>query len=167
MKRSLDGVVRGGSVPQPRTSGPAVISPSPPPAAKPAPRRVAFQAPPRKRRRRWWRALLFPLVVLFCMSASLLVQSQAIGGAAILVYGIVAWFKRIPSRSTFVMGFMSLVAVILLLTVRQNVQLAANFSTYTFLLLVVGTVSAVRESQAYAKRRSSKVSYLRRKLRLW
>jgi hypothetical protein len=129
--------------------------------------RLSFEAPEARRpRRRWYKPLLFPLAVLACMSASFLVQSEPIGVAAIAVYGVVAWFKRIPARTSFIMALVSLAAVILLLVVRQNVQLAGNFSTYTFLLLVVGIFSAVREGQAHPKRRNSKIPNLRRKTRL-
>ena len=170
MARSIDGFVRrptaGGVSPRtvprlvhakpmatPRPSAPAKPTASVAPAA-PAP--VAIARPklkPQKPKRRWWRPLLPPLVIIASLCGSFLVQSLAVGMAAIAVYAAVAWIKKLPSRYSFVMAFLSLAAVILLLLVRQNVELASNFSTYTFLLLVVGIVSVILEQKKYPKRK--------------
>ncbi|HEX7963842.1 MAG TPA: hypothetical protein VF466_04615, partial [Candidatus Saccharimonadales bacterium] len=105
--------------------------------------------------------------ILLCLCASFAVQSLPLGMAAIALYAVVAWARRLPSRYSFIMAFLSLATVIVLLVVRQNVEMASNFSTYTFLLLVVGIVSVVLEPGAYPKRRNSKIVNLRRRFRLW
>lgn len=127
------------------------------------PQRLTFDAPQEfQPRTRWWQRLAFPAVVLLCLCASFLVQSLPLGMAAIGVYAAVAWIKKLPSRYSFIMAFLSLATVVVLLVVRQNVDLASNFSTYTFLLLVVGVISVMLESKTYPKKRNSKIPYLRR-----
>jgi len=146
----------------------AARQPQPQPVAnantQPQPQRLTFEAPQQLQpRRRWWQRLAFPAIILLCLCASFLVQSLPLGMAAIAVYAVVAWFKKLPSRYSFVMAFLSLATVVVLLVVRQNVDLASNFSTYTFLLLVVGIVSVMLESKTYSKKRSSKILNLRRR----
>ncbi|HSW99001.1 MAG TPA: hypothetical protein VLF71_04130 [Candidatus Saccharimonadales bacterium] len=137
-------------------------NPAPHPTAPP-PRRLDFTAPQQPRhRRRWWQSLLFPCAILVCLSASFVVQSLPLGMAAIAVYGIVAWARHIPSRVSFIMAFLALLTVVILLVVRQNVDLASNFATYAFLLLVVGIASTMLESRIRRpKHRRSKIPHLR------
>jgi hypothetical protein len=133
-----------------------------PAAALQQPQRLTFDAPEELQpRKHWWQRLAFPAVILLCLCASFLVQSLPLGMAAIAVYAAVAWIKKLPSRYSFIMAFLSLATVIVLLVVRQNVDLASNFSTYTFLLLVVGIISVMLESKTYPKKRNSKIPYLR------
>jgi energy-coupling factor transporter transmembrane protein EcfT len=153
-------------MPIPRKQPAATPQPQTPPqaAAQPLqqPQRLTFTAPQQLQpRRRWWQRLAFPAVILLCLCASFLVQSLPLGMGAIAVYAVVAWIKKLPSRYSFVMAFLSLTTVIVLLVVRQNVDLASNFSTYTFLLLVVGIISVMLESKTYPKRRNSKILNLR------
>lgn len=120
--------------------------------------RRTFAAPPEMRqRRRWWHKLLFPLCLVLCLCAGFLVQSLALGMTGIGLYAVVAWVRRLPSRYSFVLAFLSLVTVVILLVVRQNVELASNFATYTFLLLVVGIVSATAESRGNSQLTRSKI----------
>lgn len=182
--RSIDGFVnpvrhdpqrpqlRPMSIPRPKPAAQIQTSKTrPQPAVRSAPRQPAVQAPPQRitfdapqelqPRRRFRQRLAFPAVILMCLCASFLVQSLPLGMAAIAVYAAVAWIKKLPSRYSFVMAFLSLTTVIVLLVVRQNVDLASNFSTYTFLLLVAGIVSVMLESKAYPKKRNSKILNLR------
>jgi hypothetical protein len=125
------------------------------------PYRLDFTAPEGYHlKRRWWQNLLFPAAILLCLSASFVVQSLPLGIAAIALYAAVAWIKKIPSRVSFVMAFLAIVTVVVLLVVRQNVTLAGNFATYTFLLLVVAIGSTVQESQIRPKQRRSKIPHL-------
>lgn len=126
------------------------------------PYRLDFTAPDGyQQRRHWWQHLLFPVIIFMCLGASFVVQSLPLGIAAIAVYALVAWIKKIPSRVSFVMAFLAIVTVVALLVIRQNVELAGNFSTYTFLLLIVAVVSTVQESRIKPKQRRSKIPHLR------
>jgi len=163
--RQPDGTLRPASAAPRLTAQPAPTPAPVPPARQPAtpPRRHTFSAPPELRpRRRWWHKLLFPLCVLLCLCASFLVQSLPLGMAAIGLYAAIAWLRKLPSRYSFVLAFLSLVTVVVLLVVRQNTDLASNFATYTFLLLVVGIVSSMFESRVNLKHKSSKITHLRR-----
>ena len=156
--KSIDGVARRPQVAAPPALAPPMAAHKP----APAPQRRTFTAPPALTpRRRWWHKLLFPLAIVLCLCASFLVQSLPMGMAAIAVYAVVAWLRRFPSRYSFGLAFLSLATVVVLLVVRQNVDLASNFATYTFLFIVVGTVSSTLESRANLKRRS-KILHLRR-----
>lgn len=131
-----------------------------PPATVPAQRHShhTFTAPTALQPgRRWWRPLLFPVLLLLCICASFLVQSLPIGMSIIAIYGVAAWAKRLSSRLSFMLAFLSLATVVALLVIRQNVDLAGNFATYTFLLLVVGIVSSILESRVNIKHKRSKI----------
>lgn len=163
--RSIDGVAPRTAAPPHRQVPPAgVPHPQQPqaPGSLPPHRRTFAPPPGHRPRRRWWQALVFPLCILLCLSASFLMQSLPLGVAATGVYAVVAWLRRLPSRYSFVLAFLSLVTVIVLLVVRQNVELAGNFATYTFLLLVIGVVSSMIEPQAHPKRKRSKKPHLQR-----
>jgi hypothetical protein len=153
-RKSVDGFAR----PAPQALPQPVLTHGQPP------QRLDFTAPAQKApRRRWWRGLLFPLSILLCLSASFLVQSLPLGMTVIAVYAVVSWVRHLPSRYSFVMAFLALLTVVTLLVVRQNVDLAGNFATYTFLLLVVGIVSSMLESRIVkTKRPHSKILHLRR-----
>jgi|GEM_PF-5904100 len=120
--------------------------------------RRTFTAPavlqPRRRR---WQPLIFPVLLLLCICGSFLVQSLPIGMAIIAIYGVVVWAKRLSSRLSFMLAFLSLATVVALLAIRQNVDLAGNFATYTFLLLVVGIVSSILESHVNIKHKRSRI----------
>jgi hypothetical protein len=150
-----------------RHPAPAAHTPQPQqasqPVTAPAPQRRDFTAPQDyvPRRRRWWKNLLFPLAILVCLSASFVVQSLPLGVVAIALYAAIAWIRHLPSRVSFVMAFLALLTVVVLLVVRQNVDLAGNFATYTFLLLVVGVISTMLESRVKTKPKRSKIPHLR------
>lgn len=164
-RRSLDGFVPKRPHPGPllRATPPVPVMPAA--ASKPPTRQhVAATAP--VKRRRWWQPLLLLAIILLCLSASFLVESLPLGMAAIAIYAAIAWAKRLPSRYSFSLAVLSLGTVIVLLLVRQDVLLASNFATYTFLFLVIGTVAALIEPGAYPKRRNSKIPNLRCRFRL-
>lgn len=148
--RSVDGVIMSPSgdskAPQTQENGPPIY------------RRRTFTAPavlqPKKR---WWHKFLLPLMVLICMSASFLLASQVLGVALMVIYAIVAWVRRLPSKVSFLLAFLSLVTVIALLVIRQNVTLATNFSTYTFLLFIIAIISLMQESRANTRHKRSKI----------
>lgn len=78
------------------------------------------------------------------LAFAFLVQSPAFGQLAILVYAAAALIWRISSRITFILAVMAL-GLVLLTSVRSDVELAGTFALYAFLLLIVGTISLWRE----------------------
>lgn len=97
---------------------------------------------PAKKIPAWLQLLLtFPLIIV----AAILIRQPVLGQLAIVLYGIVALAWRIPSRSTFTIALLSMAATIALLVVGGDPALAANFATYTFLLLVAGVITLGRE----------------------
>jgi di/tricarboxylate transporter len=79
------------------------------------------------------------------MVAGIFAQSSVFGQLAVVAYGITAFIWNIASRTTFTLALLAMVATTLLLVVRGDVSQAQNFATYTFLLLVVGVISLIRE----------------------
>jgi hypothetical protein len=139
---------------------PDLSSPHPPvePSVTSLSQHRTFSAPvDLQPQRHWWHGLLFPLFLVSCLCSSFLVQSLPLGIGAVMVYSLIAWVRRLPSRFSFVLSFLSLATVILLLVVRQNVDLASNFATYSFLLLVTGTVALIVESRVKPKHKRSKM----------
>jgi len=147
--RTVDGVVR-----HPETTNSIGGAPA---AAVPIQRRT-FTAPTSLQpKKRWWRKILFPLFVVICMCASFLLTSMIFGVIVVGIYALVAWIRHIPSKASFLVAFLSLITVIALLVIRQNVTLANNFATYTFLLFIVGVVSLTLESRANPRHKRSKM----------
>jgi hypothetical protein len=89
--------------------------------------------------------LQLPLIIAGAMLAGIFAQSVVFGELLVVAYGTAAIVWRIASRTTFTLALLAMVATTLLLVVRGNVALAQNFATYTFLLLVVGVISLIRE----------------------
>jgi ABC-type branched-subunit amino acid transport system ATPase component len=87
------------------------------------------------------------------MISGFFVQSVVFGLIAIAVYGICTLIFRIHSRITFALAFISLITVVALLLVKQNVALASNFATYTFLLLVLGVIALSIEARPRVRKK--------------
>ncbi|HUS26346.1 MAG TPA: hypothetical protein VMY99_03295 [Nevskiaceae bacterium] len=112
---------------------------------QPAKRRYARPTTSVKRKRRLPDWLQYQLIIFGAMIAGYGMQSYAFGEVAVVCYGIAAFIWRVPSRTTFTLALLSMVATILLLVGRGNVALAQNFATFTFLFLVVGVITLSRE----------------------
>jgi hypothetical protein len=118
-------------------------------ARQPAPRQATDAAAHATKKGRRFARALQPLFIIFgAIAVGLLIQSLQVGEIVIVLYGIFALLRRIKSRITFTLALFSLLSIIILLVIRPNNQLAANFAVYTFLLLVVGTVTLGREIHA-------------------
>ncbi|HSX35381.1 MAG TPA: hypothetical protein VLH84_00430 [Patescibacteria group bacterium] len=110
------------------------------------PKKLYFSAPPRAQRTRWSR-LQLPAIVLAGLVGGALVQDATIGALLAAAYGLVALIWRLPSRITFALAALSLVAVCAMLLLKPDGQLMGNFATYTFIFLIIGVVSLARESR--------------------
>lgn len=149
-QRSIDGFVRRPTqkVMARRPAMARAQKPEPPPPPKPAtPARRVYAKPlptsrPKKRLPSW---LETSLIVILAIIAGMLAQSAVFGQLEIVAYGLAAFIWRIPSRTTFTIALVSMVATILLLVGQGDEVLTQNFATYTFLLLVVGVMSLGRE----------------------
>jgi hypothetical protein len=86
-----------------------------------------------------------PLIIGAGMLGGILAQSAAFGQLAIVIYGVLALVRGIPSRTTFMLALLTMLGTIVLLVFKGDVVLAQNFATYTFLLLVVGVLTLSRE----------------------
>jgi hypothetical protein len=150
---------------QPR---PAATAPQPQPSPQPiqqqpqrhaAPAAAPAKSKPARKKRGMPAWLEVPLMGFGAIAAGLLAQSALIGQLMIVVYGVVAFFLRVRSRTTFTLALLSMIATIILLTFRGNVSLSQNFATYTFLLLVVGVITLGRELKQEGGRVYSRRNY--------
>jgi energy-coupling factor transporter transmembrane protein EcfT len=81
------------------------------------------------------------LVVAFIVTAGIFAQVLVFGEIVIAVYAVLAFIKHISSRTTFLLALFALLIIVFLLTVQGNDTPSDNFAVYTFLLMVVGTIS--------------------------
>lgn len=127
---------------------PAPVKPQPQTAVQahqPIPKRPQ-PLPPVQQRPSAWRRLQTPAIIIGGMIAGFGMQTLAFGLVAVALYGIAAIIFRIYSRTTFTLALIALIAVPVILVGRQNSEVAGNFATYTFLLIVIGIISLLRES---------------------
>lgn len=153
--RSIDGVSQS----RPMSVAPSIRTPKLRPVQNHAAgtrKKFATQSPPKERRVPEW--IQLPLIIAGGMLAGLAIQSPVLGQAVLVVYGIVAFFLRIPSRITFVLALLAMVATTVLLVFKGDIFMAQNFATYTFLLLVVGVITLNRE----LKKEGGRIYYNRR-----
>jgi len=85
------------------------------------------------------------LIVFGAMVLGLAVQAPGVGEALLVAYGIFVFVRRVPSRTTFFLAFLLSLFIVILLAVKTNNHLAATFSIYVFLLLVIGTAKLAWE----------------------
>jgi hypothetical protein len=105
----------------------------------------AYRAPATRKRRGLPDRLQMTLIITGAVVAGIFAQSVVFGEIMIGVYGVAALIWRISSRTTFTLALLSFIATAVMLVVRGNVSTAQNFATYTFLLLVVGVITLIRE----------------------
>lgn len=139
-----------------RTATTATPAGAPQPTAAPAKpalqqHKKQFTPPPRKGR--LWQRLQVPLIVISASIVGLFIQTEAVGIAAVAIYSVIAVAFRIPSRVTFALAAISIGAVALLLLFRPDLELAGNFTTYTFLLLVTGVIALIIEGRPLKRRK--------------
>ncbi|HSW80635.1 MAG TPA: hypothetical protein VLG47_07700 [Candidatus Saccharimonadales bacterium] len=99
----------------------------------------------KSRTKRMLAALQVPGIILASVVIGYFMQSLVYGEIAIAVYAIVALLFKVASRTTFMLALMSLFVIIITVIANPGSTLSTNFAVYTFLLLVVGTVSLGRE----------------------
>ena len=140
-----------------RPSASAAMQPVAPPLIKPVPKpapvarpyaSVPDAAPAKLVRKRNWRKLLLPACVIsILLVAGAVPQAAAAGEAFVGAYAIFALWRRIDSRRTFMLALASLGCILLMLLVRPDPLLMKNFAIYTFLFMLVGTLSLAVESR--------------------
>lgn len=109
-----------------------------------------------------WERLQLPLILTGGTLAGFLLRAEAFGIAAIAVYSLCALIFRIPSRTTFSLAALSIAAVTCLLLFKPDLQLAGNFTTYTFLLLVTGVITLIIEGRPLKRRKREQPGRARR-----
>lgn len=84
-------------------------------------------------------------LVVGLLLAGVAVFSSAAGQLILLVYAILAIWKRWPSQQTFGLALLMFVAIIITSLIEPVRYLADNLAVYAFLLLCIGTISLARE----------------------
>jgi hypothetical protein len=118
-------------------------------APQPVPPRRPFSQPrpaPAATRSRW-QTLQLPLLLLGGTLGGFFADTLAIGLALVVVYAAAAFVTRIPSRTTFSLALLLLGAISVMLLIKPSLPLMRNFSTYAFMLLIVGVITLGREAR--------------------
>jgi hypothetical protein len=100
----------------------------------------------------FWGRMQLPLILLGGMIGGFIVQTTWLGVAAIVIYGLAALILRISSRTTFSLAALSVAVVTVLLLFKPDLQLAGDFTTYTFLLLGIGVITLIIEGRPIKRR---------------
>ena len=111
-----------------------------------------FTPPPTGKTSRW-KKLQLPLIISSATIVGLFLKTEAVGITAVVIYSLFAFIFRIPARTTFALAAMSMAAVTCLLLFKPDLELAGNFTTYTFLLLVTGVITLIVEGKPLKRRR--------------
>jgi hypothetical protein len=117
-------------------------------AATPAPRPRAYAKPqPAPQKPAFTQKLQLPALLLIGAVGGFFADSLMLGLALLTAYAIAAVILRIPSRLTFTLTLLLLAAISVLLLLKPNMHLIGNFSTYSFVLLVIGVITLGREAR--------------------
>lgn len=95
--------------------------------------------------RRLGRTMQLPVLAALAIVLGLSSQFLIFGELAIGIYAVMALARRVSSRTTFTLAMLSLVGIMVSSFVRGSSTQTNNFAVYTFLLMVVGTISLVLE----------------------
>lgn len=150
-KQPVDGISRRQVSKASAVSAGAVIAQ---PVSRPQYERPQF-APPQPKHG-FWQKMQLPLIVFGGTLAGFLIQATAFGMILIALYGIYAFITRVPSRTTFILAALSVGTVACLLLIKPDPELVTSFSTYTFLLLVIGVIALLREGRPLKRRKRSR-----------
>lgn len=114
------------------------------PAAQPSrpstPPKPVIATPAPGPKRQWRERLKWAVVIAVSLFAGLLLQVFPLGYLAVVIYGVIAIIKRLPSRLTFTLALVTLTLAPLGVALGQA-ALANGFSLIGFLLLTVGVVT--------------------------
>lgn len=72
-------------------------------------------------------------------------QLLPLGQLAVILYGLIALLKKVPSRVTLIVALIILTLAGLMAVFGYRGFIAQNFAIYSYILLVVGVVSAALE----------------------
>ena len=155
---SVDGMMRrpSGAGTTPRTNPQSVTMHRTAPRSAPAAPERPFYKPAAPAKPTRWQRWQMPLILTGGTIGGFLVQTAWIGIAMIAIYGLFAVILRIPSRTTFALAALSVAAITVMLLAKPNEELATNFTTYTFLLLVVGVISLIIEGRPVKRRKRNR-----------
>jgi hypothetical protein len=105
----------------------------------------ALHKPQRKKSRRLLARLHLVIGGALIIAVGIFLQSLVVGQLCILGYGVFALIRRVPSRTTFGLGAISLLCVLILRRMNSDNPMADTFAVYAFLLLAIGTITLVRD----------------------
>ncbi len=91
------------------------------------------------------KALVFVGILVALVLGSGLFENVAIGQISIVLYGIYALIRKIPSSTTFTMAAITLVFMPIIALIREEKELVGTFGVYAYMLFVVAAISAVLE----------------------
>ena len=88
-----------------------------------------------------YQLIRIPIFIVVALSVSFLLQSIILGGVAIALYATYAFVKRISSKVSFQLSIVAIIGIVALVALGNDAQLVSNFTIYTLLLIIIGTIS--------------------------
>jgi hypothetical protein len=161
---SVDGVARRQqATPQTRPS----VTAEPLATIPPSPKKDFSPPPTPPSKSTFLGKLQMPLIVIAGIMMGVMVQSAAAGQLLIVGYGALALLLRVESRTTFILALLALITTVTASLSHPDSLMGKNFATYTFLLLVIGVISAswesIQQRKLLAKKRGPQRLQTRRK----
>lgn len=119
------------------------------PVHRPLPpqRRVQFTPRPAPKEHRLWQKLQLSLLLMAGATGGFFADNLFLGLILLTGYGIFSFVTHISSRVTFTLALLLLAAISLMLLVKPSAQLISNFSTYAFVLLLIGVITLGKEAR--------------------
>ncbi len=112
------------------------------------PRRRVFYAPrPARPERKFPQKLQLSLMLMTGACGGFFADNLMLGLALLALYAVFALVTHIASRTTFTLALLLLAAISILLLVKPNMVLIGNFTTYAFILLLIGSITMTLEAR--------------------
>lgn len=122
-------------------------APTPQSVDAPKKTRTYRALPPMPSKRTYWQMLQLPILLAAGALGGFFAETLAVGLSMLVIYAIIAFVRRIPSRITFTLALLLLSAISIMLLVKPSQILISNFSTYAFVLLLIGVITLGRETK--------------------
>lgn len=107
----------------------------------------AAKSKPKSKHHRLRKAFGFAGLAVVVLVAGAVVQTLVLGEILIGIYAVYALWRRVASRTTFMLALVALVSIVVLRAIGKDSLLAANFAVYALLLAFVGVLTLAREAR--------------------
>lgn len=126
---------------------PSSTQSTPPQATTSLIKRTYHAKHPASPKRSYWQKLQLPLLLVAGAMGGFFAETMTVGLAMLAIYAVIAFLNRIPSRTTFTLALLLLTAIACMLLIKPSMGLIGNFSSYAFVLLLIGSITLGKEAK--------------------